>query len=83
MLPANDVRYVVVDLDFNLPDGPRTEMVFITWAPETASVKRKMIVASSQNALKSSLVGVSKYIQACGYPEIELKSVVEKFKGTL
>ena len=82
MLPANDVRYVVADLDYNL-EGPKTDMVFITWGPDTAPIKRKMLLASSQNALKGALVGCNKTIQACGYPDVELKNVVEKFKGTL
>lgn len=82
-LPADDVRYAVADVHYNLPEGQRTDMVFITWAPETASIKRRMLMASSKDALKNALVGCRTTIQACCYPDLELQSVVEKFKGSL
>ncbi len=82
-LPSDDVRYAVADVHYNLPEGPRTDMVFITWAPETASIKRRMLMASSKDALKNALVGCRTTIQACCYPDLELQSVVEKFKGSL
>lgn len=82
-LPDDDVRYAVADVHYNTSEGPRTDMVFITWAPETASIKRRMLMASSKDALKNALVGCRTTIQACCYPDLELRSVVEKFKGTL
>lgn len=81
--PNDDVRYAVADVHYNLADGQRTEMVFVSWAPETASVKRRMLMASSKDALKNTLVGCKTSIQACSYPDLDLKGVVEKFKGTL
>jgi cofilin len=83
MLPKDDVRYAVADVHYNLPEGPRTDMVFVTWAPETASIKRRMLMASSKDALKNALVGCRTTIQACCYPDLDLLSVVEKFKGSL
>jgi len=84
LLPKDDVRYAVADIDYNTSEGSRTDMVFITWAPETASIKRRMLMASSKDALKNALVGCRVSIQACSYPDLDLKSVVdEKFKGTL
>ncbi len=58
-------------------------MVFITWAPESASIKRRMLMASSKDALKNALVGCRTTVQATCYSDLELRSVVEKFKGTL
>ena len=83
MLPGNDVRYVIVDVHYNTIDGVRTEMVFIAWAPDTAPIRRKMLITSSQNALKSVLVGVNNAVQACFFPDIEIKSVTEKLKGAI
>jgi len=83
MLPKDDVRYAVADVHYNLAEGPRTDMVFVTWAPETASIKRRMLMASSKDALKNALVGCRTTIQACCYPDLDLRSVVEKFKGSL
>lgn len=83
MLPKDDVRYAVADVHYNMSEGPRTDMVFVTWAPETASIKRRMLMASSKDALKNALVGCRTTIQACCYPDLDLRSVVEKFKGSL
>lgn len=84
MLPKDDVRYAIVDVHFNTSEGPRTELVFVTWAPETANIKRRMLVASSNNALKNVLVGVKNMIQATCYPDLDLRNIIEeKLKGTL
>lgn len=83
MLPKDDVRYAVADVHYNTSEGPRTDMVFVTWAPETATIKRRMLMASSKDALKNALVGCRTTIQACCYPDLDLRSVVEKFKGSL
>ncbi len=84
-LPRDDVAYAVADVFYNSSEG-RGEgrgMVFITWAPESANIKRKMLMASSKDAIKNALVGCNTCIQACCYPDLELKTVVEKFKGTI
>ena len=83
MLPSDDVRYVIADVNYNTLEGVRTEMVFIAWAPDTAPIRRKMLVTSSQNALKSVLVGVHNLVQANFYPDIDLKSIWEKLKGAI
>lgn len=84
-LPRDDVAYAVADVFFMSSEG-RGEgrgMVFITWAPETANIKRKMLMASSKDAIKNALVGCNTHVQACCYPDLDLRSVVEKFKGTI
>jgi cofilin len=83
LLPTDDVRYAVADVHYNTTEGQRTDMVFLTWAPETASIKRRMLMASSKDALRNALVGIRSAVQACSYPDLDLRSVVEKFKGTL
>lgn len=85
MLPNNDVRYAVADVHYSSPEGQlKTDMVFLTWAPETASIKKRMLMASSKETLKNALVGCRQTIQACCYPDLELKSIAaEKFKGTV
>ncbi len=83
MLPNDDVRYAVADVHYKIPEGERTNMVFITWAPETAHIKRRMLMASSSEILKQSLVGINTTIQATCYPDLDLLSVAEKFKGSL
>jgi cofilin len=81
--PAEDVRYAVVDVDYNVKEGPRTNMIFIKWAPESAPIRKRMLVASSTDALKNALVGCSTHLQACSYADLELKNVIEQFKGAV
>lgn len=83
LLPNSDVRYAVADVHYNTTEGSRTDMVFLTWAPDTASIKKRMLIASSKDALKNALVGCRTSVQACCYPDLDLRSIVEKFKGTL
>ncbi|CAH1785131.1 unnamed protein product [Owenia fusiformis] len=79
-LPQDDCRYAVYDLGYTLKDGREQEkLVFIAWCPDTAHVKKKMIYASSKDALVKKLKGVSQQlIQASDYSDLEYKSVVEK-----
>ncbi len=83
MLPNDDVRYVIADVHFNLNGNPRTDIVFISWAPDTTSIKRRMLLASSTSGLKRTLDGIKVNVQACSYPDLEIRNVVEKFKGSL
>jgi hypothetical protein len=46
LLPKDDVCYVIADVHFKTNDVPKTDIVFITWAPDTTSIKRRMIIAS-------------------------------------
>ena len=39
----------------------------MSWCPDDAKVKKKMLYSSSFDALKKALVGVAKYIQVKSY----------------
>ena len=47
-----------IDMGSGLPQGTRTKLVFVVWAPQSASIKQKMVSASSKDALKKKLDGV-------------------------
>jgi cofilin len=80
-LPAQDCRYGVFDLSFELPDGgKRNKIVFILWAPETAKIKSKMLYTSSKAELKKKLVGIATEVQATDASEIDEAAVLEKVK---
>ena len=83
LLPRDDVAYVVADVHFFLNGTPKSDIVFITWAPENSTIKKRMLLASSTLSLKRILDGVKVSIQAGSYPDLELINVVEKFKGKL
>lgn len=48
-LPPKEGRYAVYDLAYKTDDGrPQNKLVFITWAPDEAPIKEKMMYASSK-----------------------------------
>jgi cofilin len=52
-----------------LPQASKRQKLFLmSWCPDTAKVKKKMLYSSSFDALKKSLLGVQKYIQVCTVP---------------
>jgi cofilin len=41
----------------------KQKLFLMSWCPDTARIKKKMLYSSSFDALKKALVGVHKYIQ--------------------
>ena len=64
-LPENDCLYAVYDFEYEINgnEGKRSKIVFYTWSPDTAPVRSKMVYASSKDALRRALNGVSTDIQ--------------------
>eukprot|EP00128_Syssomonas_multiformis_P009557 Colp12_sorted_trinity150504_noHs@16462 len=70
-LPADDCRYAIYSMDFTTTDGrPANKLVSISWAPDTAKVKSKMVYAGSKDALTRVFVGVSVKVNATDLSEI-------------
>jgi cofilin len=81
-LPENDVRYAVIDIFYDTNEGSRAEIYFIAWAPDTATIKRKMLCASSKDALKNALQGIRNHIQATCKADLDLNAIIsEKLKS--
>ena len=63
------IRYGVFDFEYThqcqgTSEATKKEKLFlISWCPDTAKIKKKMLYSSSFDALKKCLVGVQKYIQ--------------------
>ncbi|KAG4302447.1 hypothetical protein PCANB_001258 [Pneumocystis canis] len=78
-LPENDCRYAVYDLEYHLEgEGKRTKMCFFVWSPETSPIRSKMLYASSKDALRRALCGISVEIQGTDLSEISFGSVFER-----
>jgi cofilin len=76
-LPEDDCRYGLIDIDFETVDGrPTSKLVFITWNPDTASVRNKMLYSGSKEALKTALNGVSIHINATDASELDWETAV-------
>jgi cofilin len=65
-----DCRYGLYDFEYDhqcqgTSEKTRKEkLLLMSWCPDTARIKKKMLYSSSFDALKKCLVGVQKYIQA-------------------
>ncbi|KLU81598.1 cofilin [Magnaporthiopsis poae ATCC 64411] len=72
-------RYAVYDFQYNLSsgEGERNKITFIAWSPDDASIKPKMVYASSKDALKRSLNGIAHELQANDADDIEYDSVLK------
>jgi len=72
-------RYAVYDLEYSLlsGEGDRNKITFIAWSPDDASIKAKMVYASSKEALKRSLSGIAIELQANDSDDIERESVLK------
>lgn len=64
-----DCRYGLYDFEYDhqcqgTSEKTRKEkLLLMSWCPDTARIKKKMLYSSSFDALKKCLVGVQKYIQ--------------------
>jgi len=69
-LPPKDCRYAVYDYAFTAGDHESNKLVFIVWCPDTAPVRRKMVVASTKATVKNAFAGVAMELQATDDSEI-------------
>jgi cofilin len=78
-LPETECRWAIYDFEFEKEGaGKRNKIVFLSWSPDDAKVKQKMVFASSRDALKRALTGVSVEIQGTDYSEVSHESVLDK-----
>mmetsp|Transcript_11941 Transcript_11941/g.17401 ORF Transcript_11941/g.17401 Transcript_11941/m.17401 type:complete len:143 (-) Transcript_11941:636-1064(-) len=83
-LPENDCRYGLIEVEFETDDNRETsKLVFISWNPDTASVRPKMLYSGSKEAIKAALNGVGIHINATDYSELDFEAsilpVVKRF----
>eukprot|EP01099_Mayorella_cantabrigiensis_P005850 TRINITY_DN474_c1_g1_i1.p1 TRINITY_DN474_c1_g1~~TRINITY_DN474_c1_g1_i1.p1 ORF type:complete len:141 (-),score=33.69 TRINITY_DN474_c1_g1_i1:123-545(-) len=81
-LPDQDCRYAVYNFEYDSgSDGHRAKIVFIIWAPETAPIKKKMIYASTKDAIKKAFQGLSVEVQGTDKAEVDYEEVLNKCKS--
>ena len=66
-----DCRYGLFDFEYRHQcegtneKSKKEKLLLMTWCPDTAKIKKKMLYSSSFDALKKCLVGSITYIQVC------------------
>jgi len=79
------MAFTILNMNTNAkerPKCPKNKSSSLSWCPDTARIKKKMLYSSSFDALKKALVGVHKYIQATDASEASKESVEEKLRST-
>jgi len=75
---SRDCRYAVYDVQYQTSEGGRRgKLAFIHFCPDEASIKRKMLYASSKDALKEKLIGTLE-IQASDLDGVSLGEIRDK-----
>eukprot|EP00898_Chlorokybus_atmophyticus_P006092 jgi/Chlat1/6484/Chrsp45S05980 len=73
-LPENECRYAVYDYDYTNEDmAQKSKIVFVSWTPETAPRRSKMIFASSKSTIKQQLEGIQIELQATDTSEVDIE----------
>lgn len=84
----SDCRYGLYDFEYmhqcqgTTESSKKQKLFLMSWCPESAKVKKKMLYSSSFEALKKSLVGVQKTIQANELADASREAVEEKLRST-
>ena len=78
-LPDADCRYAVLDVEINTKSGATTnKLIFVAWSDDNASVKPKMLYASSKDALKKALTGINEEYQATDRSDLSEGDIKKK-----
>ncbi|KAI6168551.1 hypothetical protein EDD17DRAFT_1772914 [Pisolithus thermaeus] len=81
-LPENECRWAVYDFEFAKDGARRNKICFVSWSPDEARIKQKMVFASSRDALRRSLDGVAVEIQGTDYSEVAYETVLGKVSSS-
>ncbi|XP_058506187.1 cofilin-1 [Solea solea] len=83
MLPTNDCRYALYDATYENKETKKEDLVFIFWAPDSASLRSKMLYASSKDAIKSKFQGIKHEWQVNNLEDLkDRRTLAEKLGGS-
>ena len=84
-LPADDVRYIVIQVDYKDAKGAaQNQIVFCSWVPDGANIMRQMAVDKEKVAILKCLNGIGPEFKANSKDTFKPVNVVkDKLKGSL
>lgn len=85
LLPPENCRYSIYNMEISLKGsddivGRRDKLCFITWAPDNAKIKEKMLTAASKDALKKKLDGIALEFQCSSESDIQATNFIERLQ---
>jgi len=76
-LPDNEPRYGLIDLEFQSKDGRSTsKLLFVSWNPDSGSIRDKMLYSASKESIKNALHGVGIHINATDRDELDFEESI-------
>jgi len=83
-LPNDDVRYIFFDFPFitKQSDQKNTKVLCISWHPQSSSVKKRMLCASTFSALKHACkIGANESLEGDDASDIDVDTILKKIGG--
>ncbi|KDR83149.1 hypothetical protein GALMADRAFT_238995 [Galerina marginata CBS 339.88] len=78
-LPETECRWAIYDFEFEKEGaGKRNKIIFLSWSPDDAKIKQKMVFASSRDALKRALNGIAVEVQGTDFGEVAHENILDK-----
>lgn len=83
-LPEQEGRFYIYDFAYNIVVNktsggkvPKTKILLISWVPDTASVRQKMLYSSTKEALRGALVGWHLDWNCCDADDVDFQTVYD------
>ncbi|KAL5017019.1 hypothetical protein ScPMuIL_006608 [Solemya velum] len=73
-LEDNKCGWLIYDMQMSAKSEER-HLIFVTWCPDTANVKDKMITSSTSEYLKKKFNGIKLFVQATDRSELDVHSI--------
>ncbi|KAK1171681.1 cofilin-1-like [Acipenser oxyrinchus oxyrinchus] len=85
---SDDLKFIIINPAkkscYETADSKKEDLVFVSWAPETAKIKSRLIYASSKDALFKKFTGIKHSVQATSWDEIMDRSAIcDKLGGVV
>ncbi|MFI1279865.1 cofilin family protein [Streptomyces sp. NPDC020858] len=79
VMPVSDLRFVVLDLHFDAPDGARRNtLAMICWCPESVDTTQQAACALGYSALRDALDGIEVLVEAADPSDLEYQKLVSQ-----
>ncbi|KAM3931566.1 destrin [Leptodactylus fuscus] len=81
LLPEKKCCYALLDIHYITGESKKEDLIFVMWAPESATIKAKLMHASSKPCLTRTFNGVSKYWECHGLDEFTMENLADKLSN--
>ncbi|KAG9484221.1 destrin [Eleutherodactylus coqui] len=78
LFPENKCCYCLADIHYITAESKKQDLLFMMWAPEDATIKNKLLFASSKSYLKHAFPGVIKHWELHSREEFTLDVLAQK-----